>query len=146
MNRREFLATTASVALGSVALAEAKPALSFGFSLYGAHAVPLKEAIATVAKIGYTSIEFAPKTDWPIDAAKLTPVARREISKQLIDHKLTLASLLETWPLDGDEKQHQAQLDKIKIQFATRQLQRITHEGHAAFLVRLDYVASQVHV
>ena len=32
------------------------------------------------------------------------------------------------------------QLDKIKIQFATRQLQRITHEGHAAFRTPLPEV------
>jgi sugar phosphate isomerase/epimerase len=77
--------------------------------------LPLKDALQTCAKIGYEAVELAALPDWPSDPAKLSKDARKALRSVLADSKMQLPALMENWPLDGDEKKHQAQLERLKL-------------------------------
>lgn len=119
LDRRTFL-TQAGVLVVSPALlprAAAEPApaaIRLGFSLYGMRSLSLETALAACARIGYDAIELAALPGWPGDPALLKPEQRLRLRDQLRQHKLALAAVMENTPLDGEEKAHQAQLDRLK--------------------------------
>ncbi|WP_020471083.1 sugar phosphate isomerase/epimerase family protein [Zavarzinella formosa] len=115
MTRREFSSSfLAAALLANRSLADAKPGLSLGFSLYGMKTLPVAEAIAACAKFKYGSVELACMPGWHGDPEKLTKEARSDLAKTLRDANLTAACLMESTPLDADDKKHRENLDRLK--------------------------------
>jgi sugar phosphate isomerase/epimerase len=118
MNRRQFLAgaVTGSVVSRSVlGGSPQRPAISFGFSLYGMRSLGLTAALETCAKIGYDAVELAVMPGWPADPRGLNKDERRRLRQRLRDLNLTLPALMENLPLDVDDKAHQAQLERLRL-------------------------------
>jgi inosose dehydratase len=118
-HRRTFLTRAGTLALGPALAAGASvepapPAIRLGFSLYGMRSLSLDAALEACAAIGYDAVELAALPGWPADPALLKPEQRPRLRDQLRQHKLTLAAVMENTPLDGEEKAHQAQLERLK--------------------------------
>jgi inosose dehydratase len=116
LNRRECLQLGAAAILGTSLRAADKPAarMTFGFSLYGMRSLPLDDALAECAKIGYDAVELSLMPGYPSEPAKLDKVARKKLRDRLGELKLALPALMENLPPDADDKKHQAQLDRLK--------------------------------
>jgi len=95
--------------------ADAERTIGLGFSLYGMRSLTLRAATNAVAEIGYDCIELPVMTDWPADSARLTREARRELREQHAERRLRLTALMENLPALGDDAQHRANLDRLKL-------------------------------
>jgi sugar phosphate isomerase/epimerase len=97
--RRDFLnrAVTGGAALMlAPSLVAASPAHEFdlGISLYGMKTVPLAEAVATCARIGYRNVELCLDAGYPSEPAKFSPAARRALRQQVESVGLTISGLM----------------------------------------------------
>lgn len=88
--------------------------VTLGFSLYGMRSLSPEKALRTCAKIGYDAVELPMMADWPTAPARLSAGDRKELRKILADLALSLPALMENAPLDGDDAQHKAQLDRLR--------------------------------
>ncbi|MBI3860453.1 MAG: sugar phosphate isomerase/epimerase [Planctomycetia bacterium] len=120
LTRRSFLTSLGAAAGGWPARilfaddrARAK-ALPLGFSLYGMKSVPVAEALAACAKIGYDAIELVANADWPTEPKNLTAGDRRELAGQIKDLGLALCALMENLHEPADDATHAANLDRLK--------------------------------
>ena len=84
-----------------------------GFSLYGMRSLPLPEALAALAQIGYECTELPVMPDWPADSRHLNAAARSTLRRQLRDHNLRLSAIMENLPLAGDADP-QSLLDRLR--------------------------------
>jgi len=84
-----------------------------GFSLYGMRSLPLPEALAALAQIGYECTELPVMPDWPGDSRRLSASSRAELRRQLEAHHLRLSALMENLPLAGDGDE-QPLLDRLR--------------------------------
>jgi inosose dehydratase len=75
--------------------------------------LPLSEALAALAQIGYECTELPVMPDWPGDSRRLNAAARSELRRQLEEHHLRLAALMENLPLAG-EGDEQSWLDRLR--------------------------------
>ena len=91
ITRRSVLAAAA----GSALVHAQSRRLQFGFSLYGMRAVPVREALAHLAKLGYKSTEICLRAGWNTEPKLLTKPIRTDIKKQLGDLGLALPSVME---------------------------------------------------
>jgi sugar phosphate isomerase/epimerase len=115
IDRRQCLRLGLGALVGaSIAADKPPPRLSFGFSLYGMRALPLDEAMAACAKIGYDAVELAALPGWPADPTKLDRDARKKIRERLGELKLALPALMENLPPEAGDTAHKAQLDRLK--------------------------------
>jgi inosose dehydratase len=99
LNRREFMKFGA----GAVALA-ALPAwaaavsprgkISLGHSLYGMQKVPLPEAVAHCARIGFRNVELMLDPGFTSDPKQFSKAARKELRKQVADLGLSVSALM----------------------------------------------------
>jgi hypothetical protein len=94
---------------------DAQRAIGLGFSLYGMKSLALRAAVNAVAEIGYDCIELPVMADWPADSARIAREARRELREQLDERGLRLTSLMENLPALGDDAQHRANLERLKL-------------------------------
>ena len=116
--RREFVSRTAA---GAVALAvspalraaPARPEFDVGFSLYGMKTLPLAEAVATCARIGYRNVELTLDAGYPTEPSKFDAAARTELRRQLQQLGLTVSGLMLNLNL-ADSKLHANNLAAIK--------------------------------
>ncbi len=116
MTRREWLA--AAPLLAGTALAAAEPApIPLGFSLYGMKTLPLADALAACAKIGYDGVEFALMPGYPAEPKLLTADDRKDLRKRLADHRLALHGLMENLSEPAADAVHRANLDRLKAAF-----------------------------
>jgi len=113
MNRREFLSAT-TLAVVPASRADDKKTIAFGFSLYGMKSLSIADALSACAKIGYDAVELAAMPGWPAEPKALSSEHRKAIRKQIGDLRLQLAAIMENCPLDGDDKQHATQLERLK--------------------------------
>jgi inosose dehydratase len=114
-NRREFLGGIVAGGLFATTLQAEEPAkLRFGFSLYGMKSLSLNKALTVCREIGYDDVELPVLPGWPGEPKQLNGEGRKEFAKQLRDNRLSLSALMENLPLDGEEKIHQAQLERLK--------------------------------
>lgn len=119
--RRSFLKQSLSAAalamLGdsSAAKTESKSAIKFAYSLYGMKQLPLDQALAACAEIGYDAVELAVMEGWPADPKTLSSAARQELSKRMAELKLSLAALMENLPLDVDDARHRQNLERLRL-------------------------------
>ncbi len=120
LSRRELLRQSAGAALlgcfsslsASEQNSEVRPQI--GFSLYGMKSLSISEGLRICSEIGYECVELAVMPDWPSAPEKLTSDGRRDLQKQLVDRKLTLAAIMENLPLAVDGEAHQRNLDRLK--------------------------------
>jgi len=114
MQRRDFLLSSVATSFGlSLRAAQAAPAITFGFSLYGMRSLPLDDALAACAKIGYNAVELAAMPDWHANPARLNKEARTRLRDRLRELRLALPALMENTPLTGDAKVHRMQMDRL---------------------------------
>lgn len=107
LHRRDALRMAASAcsacllpARGARAAPPAEPPKpGLGFSLYGMRSLPLAEALATLAQIGYECTELPVMPDWPGDSRRMTHAQRQTLRHQLTEHRLRLSALMENLPL-----------------------------------------------
>jgi sugar phosphate isomerase/epimerase len=97
--RRRFLAST-TLALSAVTLprslrgATAKSDFNLGMSLYGMKTLPLTEAVATCARIGYRNIELCLDPGFHAEPAKFSREARQALRRQVEGLGLTISGLM----------------------------------------------------
>src|SRR5262245_4587183 len=77
--------------------------------------LPLDSALKSLAEIGYDCTELPVMPQWPADSATLSTDARRELRKQISDCGLRLTALMENLPSAGDDTQHRANLQRLKL-------------------------------
>jgi sugar phosphate isomerase/epimerase len=114
ITRRDWLAATAAglCAAGTRAAEPAKRPL--GFSLYGIKTLPLDDALAACARIGYDGVEFALMPGYPAEPKLLAAGARKDLRKRLADHKLALHGLMENLAEPAADAVHTTNLDRLK--------------------------------
>lgn len=105
LNRREFLTRSAgAVALATLPNWAAAPTgakISLGHSLYGMQTVPLPEAVAHCARIGFRNVELAIDPGFPAEPAKFSKIARKELRTQLASLGLPVSCLMRNLRLVG---------------------------------------------
>ena len=89
--------------------------VGLGFSLYGMRSLTIDSALKALTEIGYDCIELPVMVDWPADSARFNAEARRNLRAQLADRGLRLTSLMENLPATGDDAQHRANLERLKL-------------------------------
>ena len=113
LTRREWFAA-ASLALTARPAFADSPRIPLGFSLYGMKSLPLAEAIAACAKIGYDGVEFALMPGYSSEPKLLSANARKELRTRLRDSKLALHGLMENLVEPSADAVHGANLDRLK--------------------------------
>jgi sugar phosphate isomerase/epimerase len=111
LTRRSLLAMAAGT--GVLAAATEKKDLIFGFSLYGMKTVPVREALAHVAKIGYKCTELCLRAGWDTEPKLLTKADRADLRKRIGGLGLTLSSVMENMAL-GRPDGTKANLERLK--------------------------------
>jgi sugar phosphate isomerase/epimerase len=104
--RRQFLSSSSAALLGATLSSrlQAAPARrTLGYSLYGMKMVPMAEAFAACARIGYRNVEVCSFPGYPGEPKALSTVARSELRKQLGDLGLTVSSMMPRVGLNGDD-------------------------------------------
>jgi sugar phosphate isomerase/epimerase len=94
---------------------DAPRTIGLGFSLYGMKSLAPSAAIKALAEIGYDCVELPVMPDWPAESAKLSAEARRELRGQLAERGMRLTALMENLPSFGDDAQHRANLERLKL-------------------------------
>lgn len=117
--RRQFIALSAAglavVALPralSAATARVRPTL--GYNLYGMKTVPLAEAIAACARIGYGNVEVCMLPGYPAEPARLGKPARAELRRQLKGLGVGVSAIMPPLSLNGDEAAHARSLETLR--------------------------------
>jgi sugar phosphate isomerase/epimerase len=101
MQRRTFLAATVGM-LSAAASGRGRP-ITLGFSLYGMAALPVPEAIAAAARIGYDDVEMASLAGYPGDPDRLDSAARVQIRKILETHRLQISAFMDNLKLLAED-------------------------------------------
>jgi sugar phosphate isomerase/epimerase len=120
LSRRNFLRSIAATAAlvpcaRLIAAGNPRPTIGLGFSLYGMKTLSIGDALRTCADVGYDCVELPVMADWPADCAKLNADARRDLRVKLADGGLRLTALMENLPALGDDAQHKANLERLKL-------------------------------
>jgi sugar phosphate isomerase/epimerase len=111
-HRRTFLAAAVSM-LSAAASGRSRP-ITLGFSLYGMAALPVPEAIAAAARIGYDDVEMASLAGYPGDPDRLDSVARVQIRKALEKHRLQISAFMDNLKLLAEDSTHRENLARIR--------------------------------
>lgn len=115
ITRREWLA--AAPLLAGSAFAAQPARIPLGFSLYGMKSLPLADALAACAKIGYDGVELALMPGYPAEPKLLTADARKDLRKRLADQNLAIHGLMENLAEPAADAVHRANLDRLKAAF-----------------------------
>jgi len=111
-HRRTFL--TAAVGMLSAAASGRRRPITLGFSLYGMAALPVPEAIAAAARIGYDDVEMASLAGYPGDPDQLDSAARVQIRKALEKHHLQIPAFMDNLKLLAEDSAHRENLARIR--------------------------------
>lgn len=109
-----FIARTLPSARGAEPEIE-KFRIGLGFSLYGMKSLEIGEALFACGKQGYDCVEFALMPGYHADPLKLSPEDRKRLRDLLIENKLRVAAYMENLLLLAEERQHQLNLDRLKL-------------------------------
>jgi inosose dehydratase len=109
LSRRDFVAFAAGATAISVVpawsrspVATSGPGrLSLGYSLYGMQAVPLAEAVAHCARIGYRNIELMLDPGFTAEPSSLSTQARKDLRRQLSGLGLPVTAMMRNLRLMG---------------------------------------------
>ena len=88
--------------------------IPLSFSLYGMRDIPVSRAIESLASMGYKSVEFAALEGFATDPKKCSRTLRTEIRKTLNDQKISLVSVMESFPHSTDAHFLARYPDRIK--------------------------------
>ena len=111
-HRRTFLA--AVVGMLSAAASGRRLPITLGFSLYGMAALPVPEAIAAAARIGYDDVEMASLAGYPGDPDQLDSAARVQIRRALEKHRLQISAFMDNLKLLAEDSTHRDNLARIR--------------------------------
>jgi inosose dehydratase len=107
-SRRDFLKLApglASLAMlpsrSFAATTTASGRISLGHSLYGMQTVPLNEAVAQCARIGFRNVELVLDSGFPCAPAQFSRTARQELRRQLEGLGLEVSALMRNIKLVG---------------------------------------------
>ena len=89
--------------------------LSLGFGLYGMKTVPLPEALAACARIGYQNVQLCLDKGFPADAAQFSAAARKAAAQEMKDRGLALSAVMRNLNLFGTDAIQAANLESIKM-------------------------------
>ena len=112
LTRRTFLA--AAVGMLSGAASGRRRPITLGFSLYGMAALPVVDAIAAAARIGYDDVEMASLAGYPGDPDQLDSAARAQIRKALEKQRLQISAFMENLKLVAEDSAHRENLARIR--------------------------------
>jgi sugar phosphate isomerase/epimerase len=118
ISRRQFISqASGALALGGLAnylrASSPSPAWSpLGMSLYGMKSLPLGDAVAQCARIGYQNVELCIDPGFPADPAKLRDAARRQLRVQARTLGLKFSGLMLNLDL-ANAALHDANLEAI---------------------------------
>lgn len=112
-------ATTIAAAAGwpgasASGAAAAAPALGLGFSLYGMKSLAPRDALRTLAEIGYDCVELPVMADWPADSRSWGAADRVLFRRELAERKLRLGGIMENLPLIGPDVKLDAHADRLR--------------------------------
>lgn len=115
LTRREWLAATAATAtlVTGPAVGQGKK-IPLGFSLYGMKTLPLADAVAACARIGYAGVELALMPGYTAEPKLLSADARKDLRKRLADSNLSLHALMENLVEPAAAADHAKNLDRLK--------------------------------
>ena len=88
--------------------------ITLGFSLYGMATLPVPEAIAAAARIGYDDIEMASLAGYPGDPDQLDSAARARIRKALENHRVGISAFMDNLKLVAEDSVHRENLARIR--------------------------------
>lgn len=111
-HRRSFMA--AAVGMLSAAASGRRRPITLGYSLYGMAGLPLPEAIAAAASIGYDDVEIASLAGYPGDPDQLDLAARVQIRKTLEKHHLRISAFMDNLKLLAEDPAHRENLARIR--------------------------------
>jgi len=109
LTRRSLLAMVAAAA---AAPAQSRP-FTFGFSLYGMKALPWREGLGHVARIGYDSSELIVSRGWDTESRLVSRETMGEIRQRAADLGLRLPSVMEFLPI-GQPGERDSNLERIR--------------------------------
>lgn len=117
--RRRFIVVSAcGLAAATLArvghAAPARPRPTLGFNLYGMKRLPLPEAFAACARIGYRNVEVCMRPGYPAEPARLSKPVRVELRRRLEDLGLAVSAIMPVLVLNGDEAAHASTLETLR--------------------------------
>jgi inosose dehydratase len=121
--RRQFVcaaltgAAAAAICRGGDATAKPANAVvsTLGFNTYGLHQLTTEDAIRTLAKIGYDSVQFDAGARTDADPATVNAARRADLRKVLQDTGLKLTAMQGVGSPTVDDKRHAADLERFKV-------------------------------
>jgi sugar phosphate isomerase/epimerase len=111
IDRRTFVKSSAAAALQNTP----SRAVGFATGMYGMKSVPTREALSTLAGIGYDGVELCLIPGWPTDPAKLSSGDQAGLRRMLADGGLALPAFLESLPMIGTAEKRAYNLDRLKL-------------------------------
>ena len=111
-HRRTFL--TATLGMLGLGASSTKQGITLGFSLYGMAGLPVPEAIATAARIGYDDVEMASLAGYPGDPDRLDSAARSQIRTALEQHRIRISAFMDNLKLLAEDSAHRENLARIR--------------------------------
>lgn len=91
-----------------------KRSIGFGFSLYGMKNLPLLEALAHCAAVGYDCVELPTMADWAGAPERFTAEDRKRFRDGLMKHSLRLSALMENVVLLAAPEMHVKNLERLR--------------------------------
>ncbi|MEZ6086840.1 MAG: sugar phosphate isomerase/epimerase [Pirellulaceae bacterium] len=123
LDRRRFMmagstlltaaATVKNVAASAVA-SDCSHRMSLGFSLYGMKDVETEQALQTLRKIGFDSVELCLVNGFPTEPGLLDRAARRQLRGALAKHNLCLRAMMENIPLSLNREKNKPTVERLK--------------------------------
>lgn len=112
------VAASSALVRRATALAEqGADRLTLSIGTYSLKGMALEEAVPAVAGIGYDGIEIAVQPGFDGEPLKMPAGRRKTVRGLLADHGLILTALMEQISPSPDAKQHQADLDRLRLVF-----------------------------
>lgn len=73
---------------------------------YGMKSLPLEQAIAAVAEIGFGGFECCAAPEWDSEPERMPPERRKAVAALLAEKRLRLSAVMENIPLSADDAAH----------------------------------------
>jgi sugar phosphate isomerase/epimerase len=111
IDRRTLMKNAAAAALQNSSTA----AVGFATGTYGMKSVPTREALSTLARVGYDGVELCLIPGWLTDPARLSSGDRAGLRRMLADSGLALPAFLESLPMIGTPEKRAYNLERLKL-------------------------------
>ncbi|MBN1400295.1 MAG: sugar phosphate isomerase/epimerase, partial [Anaerolineae bacterium] len=89
--------------------------MRIGYSTWGMREVPIEEALAAIAEIGFQGVELSVAPGWPTELYTLDTGRRSLIRNLLADHNLVLTSVIRNASMVADDPdEHAANMQSLR--------------------------------